>query len=737
MFKICILKNLKNEGVKNMKKKFVIYTIFLTLLWIQLYAKYSGNYTGYILMFNPDGNSVASAGSLFSEYPLVNAAGLAALYQPKFSLTHILWAEGIRYSYLSYSSPFSFGNLGFSLSYLDYGDIEGINMDLETYSIPSSYDMLFTVSYARRIEETIPVHRELGLVGANIKFIKSQLAFHSAEAAAIDLGCVINIGKILDYGLITPLKTAIVYKNLGSTLKFVSKDYPLPENINFALKYDLVKLKKLTLLTNFSFIRDANPIYSVGFSVQPFYFLTLLGGYKHSKDSLNTGITAGFNINFGFLNFNYAFQQFSEFSTLSNLGLVHQVSIELGLGRFISLEVASDYYLRQHLDFVYELYYKKEYELAKSKLDEILALYPDSDVAKKLLEKINKSIEKQQQKKDDTVKSLLKKADIATHRKDFLTAKKNYELVLKFDPTNTEAAAGLKTVDEELAKLRQQKINQQNEKKIRSLWKAAENYYKRGEYIKAKERLSKILEIDPEHTAAKESLALIDTQLAALTAAQINELYTKGVDLYNSAKYEEAKKYFEAVLIANPDRLDAKEYLDRCENAIKEEQERKKQEELAKKQKEVETQMRSMFDKALKAYEKSDYLVALDLFEKAKGFAALYQFNEYIEQSNRYIDTIKITLSEDYYKKGYQLYQQNKFEQAYEEYKKSLKYNPNNLAAKTAMEELGKSLAQKYYELGISLYTSGNTTEAKEMLKKSLYYQPDKEEAQRALERIK
>ena len=721
------------------KKTKTIFLIFLIFIFYSyLFSTYSGKDTALFLKFNPEASSASMGDTyLFSASGINNPATVGLVYQPRLTLSHIEWVEDIKYSYLSFESPFSFGNLGFSLSYLGYGDIKGIDMNLEEYSIAQSYDMLFSISYGKQIGVEIPVYREYGLVGTNLKFIKSQLAQYSAESIAIDLGTIVNIGLITGLEKIERLRASLTYKNLGSKMKFVKKENSLPSGLNFGIGIDYPQLKKLEFGLAVDIPDNSNPVYSLGFSITPVYFLVLRCGYKHTHNSVSDGLTGGFGVNLGSVRFDYAVKRFSEFKTLGGLGLIHQVSIGIALGSFINQEIASEYYIKQHLNKAYEFYYQKEYQLAKERINEILNIYSNYKAAIVLLQKIENTIKKENEDKEKQINNWLKKAEIFLEKKDYINSKRYYTQVLRLDKENTQAQQGIQTLQKEIESLQQERIKQKNAKKIEKIWQEAVKIYKEGNFIKSKEKFKEILLIDPNHEPTKNYITEIETQISLLNAEQINSLYLQGVELFNNKKYLEASKYFEAVVLASPDRIDAGEYLKKCKQAIEEEEERKRQEEIAKLQNENRKEMERIFITSLKFYEKSDYIKALDMFNEAVKVAEKYQFNEYLEKSKNYINNIKLELSEQYYKKGYQLYQQNKFEQAYEEYSKSLQYNPNNITVQNEIGRLKEKLAQKYYDIGISYYTKGETEKAREFFNRSLYYMPKKEETLRALERIK
>ncbi|MFH1540636.1 MAG: PorV/PorQ family protein [Elusimicrobiota bacterium] len=703
-----------------------------------LFAQYAGKEAGLFLKFNPDPKTAAVGDTSLSCQSTNNPAGLANIYRPKLMLSHTQWVEDIRHSYMQFSTPFTFGNLGFGLTYADYGKITGVDADQNDYSIPSSYDAVFTISYAKAISKSIPIYKEWGSVGAKLKFIKSSLANYSAEAVAIDIGTILNLGQLMNFDGADNLKMSLVYKNLGSKLKFVTKEFPLPSSFDFSLGINFLSIKNLSIVTDLSFPKYSNPVYSCGLSVDPIYFLSLRAGYKYSENSVARGVTAGFGLNLDSFELNYAVKQCKEFSTLSDLGLTHQISLELAVGGDFGVTGNSyKYYLKQHLNEVYELYCKREYELAKQRVENIISLFPDDGTAKQLLQKIDAAIKTTTAKKEKKTKHLLKKAKILSNRNDYILAKRNYELVLQLEPNDTDAKQGLKNIQEELVKINQSQINQKHAKKLTKLWNTATGYYKKGEFVKAKREFNQILEIDPEHAETKKYLTEIDIQITQLNAYQINELYLQATELFKKGKYKEASKYFESVVIAAPHRFDAKEFLSRCEQEMRNLEDKQQQEELAKQQQEKKEEMDKTFNTALEMYEKSNYLPALTWFEKSKEVALKYQFTEYFEKSQNNIEAIRMALAEQHYKNGYGFYQRNEFESAYENYSKSLQYNPNNVTVISNINKLKEQLAQKYYEFGISYYTSGESAKAKKHFEKSLFYDPNKNEALRALERIK
>jgi tetratricopeptide (TPR) repeat protein len=208
------------------------------------------------------------------------------------------------------------------------------------------------------------------------------------------------------------------------------------------------------------------------------------------------------------------------------------------------------------------------------------------------------------------------------------------------------------------------------------------------------------------------------------------------MDLYNQGKFQEAIRYFEAIVIAAPHRRDAQELIAKAERNIQEITEYERQRKVSEAQDKVRGELSRNFEAALKYYEKNRLEEAVKYFRRSKDIADKYEFADYSKNAQTYITKISYELSETHYRKGFELFRKNNFEGAAKEYKTALSYNPNNTSAAFELERVAGDVAQKYYEEGMSYYSRGDFEKAREYLKRSLYFKPDKTEAKRALERL-
>ncbi len=107
-----------------------------------------------------------------------------------------------------------------------------------------------------------------------------------------------------------------------------------------------------------------------------------------------------------------------------------------------------------------------------------------------------------------------------------------------------------------------------------------ERYYQDGALIAAKEEFIKVLDLDRNNKEAKQGIDRI-----------VNVIYMQGLDLYESAKYNEALIQWEKVLELQPNHAGAQKYLNLTKKKIAEKK-RLSQEELRRKKEEEEKRKR-------------------------------------------------------------------------------------------------------------------------------------------------
>ena len=678
----------------------------------------------------PDPQAAAMGGGLVAQQSSLpyaafnNPASLVGVYRPYLSVSNVGLPFDAQYNVASFALPTPHGTIGASLMALGYGSFKGLDNNFNPVTVGDTGESGFMLSYALPLYSEVPVRKDYGSIGVNFKFLQSTLSQYTSQALAIDAGAIYNLP------FTNGLSAGIVYKNLGSSMKFVTTDASLPKTLNLGLAYNNEDLHDVTFTVDYEMPDGQNNAISAGVAVSPVYFMSLRAGWKNTQDSLANGARFGFGFNFGSFNLNYAYTPYDYF------GNINTVSLGVALGNFVSVEKASDYYLDKHFRGAVGLYYRGDYIAARREFEDILSAYPDHAPSHKYLEKIIAALEEKDRIQEQQNDKLLQKAQAAYENKNYIDASKLYNKVLYSDPYNSEAKEGLDKVRKGVSDIKQEETVKKNLDLIKATWRQASQLYRKGDLVRAKEEFNNILAIDPENQDAKKRVLEINEQLSRIAAGQANELYSKGLELYRKGQYAESIKYFEAVSLAAPNRLDAQDMIKRAQQNMSDIDAKSKAEKLAVEQEKMKGEMARVFDDALRAYEKGNMEDALEKFRKSEQLAVSYEFEEYIQDTRTYLTVINQALTEKHYNIGQDYLKENRLETAVAEFRKALDYNPENSEAKTDLGRLSKELAQKYYEQGMAYFARSDMNKAKEMFRKSLFYEPDKIESKRALERI-
>lgn len=630
---------------------------------------------------------------------LNNPASIAAVYQHDLFINHAIFASEINSFGAGFALPLRNGVLALSRARLDY-------------EAPGSF---YENSAAAAYALSVGGEKNYGALGVNFKYEGIKLANYNDESLSADLGAIYNIP------FVRGASSAVVYKNIGAA--------PLMRSTVLGLAYSNLELVNAVVAFDAYLPSEGDISYSGGVTIYPVPMLRISAGWKETDSSGDWGPRAGAGFDFGGFEVNYSLSSYNETTS------VHSISITISLDTVFSPWAASDYSLRRHMQRAGEFYLAKNYIQARHELENIISLYPDYIPAHELLGKVGQVTIGNQYKQD--VSRFIARADDAFTRNDLLSARRYYNMVIALDPENMAAKSGSEKVRDAILEMQQAKVREENRGDINKIWKEAILLYTRGEYINSKEKFLEIIAIDPKHKPTQEYIVEIDNQLAKITAAQVNEMFSAGAELYKNGKYNEAIRYFEAVVIAAPHRLDAEDFIARCRQMLKEGEEKLEQERLAKRQERMKNEVETSNNRAVQYLSGGDYVLALEWFKKTEDIASRYEFKQYYEEAHKQIDVIKVVLADKHYRLGFDFYQKNRFESAFSEYRKSLQYNPENVSVKVELDRLARTLSQQYYEQGMSFYTQGQIDKAKEYIEKSLSYKPDKEESLRALERMK
>lgn len=690
----------------------------------------AGITSGQMLSYNPNpvtgaaGDAGAALRSDKAASAIVNPASTLDTYRIIASVSNSSLPGEIQYNYLGVQFPTEIGNFGISFMYCGYGNIDYYDNAGNPIKMDSSYDAGVVLNYSLPIKKTVPVETDYGGVGINVKALKSALGDFTAEAFAVDLGGIFTLPSVDNISI------GVACRNLGTSQKFVKESYDLPQTLSAGLSYKEKDFYNLNILLDFNAQMHSGNFYSVGAFITPVYFLTFRGGVKLADKSLNTDFRLGMSFEFKSFMFDYSY------CPSDKLNGTHNFNLSYALGRFSGQKAAYDYYMQNHFREAVEAYHRKDYITARNKFDEILAVYPEHRPSQKYLQRIIDELSDIDVYNARRVNEYMRKANLALEKGDVTKSAKNFSKVLELDPENTLARTGIEKVNEYSEQVEIERERRKNSERIQYLWARYENFHMQGELVRAKEALNFILDIDSENATAKEALVGVDGELSKIASDKVAELYSQGMDLYNQGKFQEAIRYFEAIVIAAPHRRDAQELIAKAEKNIQEITNYQREQAKLERQEPVRDELSRTFETALKYYEKNRLSDAVKYFRRSKDIADKYEFEDYSKNAQTYITKISDELSENHYRKGFELFRKNNFEGAAREYKIALNYNPNNTSALFELERVAGDVAQKYYEEGMSFYSRGDFDKAREYLKRSIYYKPDKTEAKRALERL-
>jgi len=717
--------------------------ILLCLLGVVLFVpSLFADSDGFFYTLNPDPYSQSLGASILSLSPSV----LGFFTNPASNYKNI--SKELQVSYMSYydrnygiNAGFLIptekkGNFSFIASYMDFnGDLFYKNA------------LMAAINYVYPIVSKYPIYTEKGSVGATFKFYNISFTDNdenkSLNLYSFDLGFIYSLDFIDD-----DLMGALAIKNIGNDFNYETYTQKQEQNFTASARYLVSYLYKVSLVAdmvkNFQ-ITDMG--YACGVETKPFYPFSLRVGWRDYRDGLNKGITAGFCLDFDRVNISYSY------SDLMNTDDdQHIFSLGIYIGKIPDSGKAYDHYLGYYLNKAKSSYARKDYISARKEFEEILSVYPDSTVAKHYLSLLSEDLDQSDRDMSGKIEKYIARADAALLRNNLVRAKKYYNKVLELDDTNYQAIEGLEKVEKEV---REQEIfanRKKYQKEISEHWVKAMNYYNNGEFVFAKDELLKITEIDPENAGALQYLGFIQKKIDKVNAVQANNIFKQGLAEYERQDYEKALSYFNAAYISSPSRDDIKEYIDMCneqlniaknktlndsddvvpETSLK----NKKSSEKTLTNKQIESQMKKIYNTGLEQYTLKNYKAALKTFEKLKVLANKNNYYNYNEQIKNYTTKSKQAISKQLYNEGKEFEMKEELSKAYAKYKGAIKYDAKNSLAKKELERLNSVISQRYYEQGLQAFSLKDNNKAKTMLKKALEYDPKKSEAKKLLERI-
>jgi len=245
-----------------------------------------------------------------------NPAGLSQLDCSQLMFMHNQWAQDIRYEYLGYALPIDPKNtVAVAVMFLHMGEVLGYDENDNPTSFFSAYDAAISLGYSRKISSRLSL-------GWTAKGILEKLEDQKAQAAALDMGLLYD-SRILSFGL--------SLRNLGTKLKFIDREHPLPADLKVGIVFKVLN-NHLLLSTDIDFLTDTPSVFQHGieYNFQNVLFVRSGVEYKTQNQSWPSSTTpaVGGGIRVSNLQFDYTYSSVKSLGNLHNFSLIYRFGSE-------------------------------------------------------------------------------------------------------------------------------------------------------------------------------------------------------------------------------------------------------------------------------------------------------------------------------------------------------------------------------------------------------------------------
>jgi len=350
-----------------------------------------------------------------------------------------------------------------------------------------------------------------------------------------------------------------------------------------------------------------------------------------------------------------------------------------------------------------ELFYKqKQYELAQQSYKKALEIKPEDVQVKNKINEINQLLEekKKQEEKYNLFYQAIKKADEFLKNADYENALAYYNEALKYIPDNSEVLGKKKTVENLIMQQQlKQKQEEERRQKYDGLIKLAEDSYQIKNYQLARKYYDEAIKLYPEATLPRERIKEIERILAE-EQKKINELqqkekaYNEEVKIadafFMSGQYNQALQSYQKALEYKPGEIYPQNKIKEIETIL----------EKQRKEKEKEEKYKNLINDADKLMIAKEYVKAKDMYNKALiekpddsyAVSQIKKIDDILKQlENQAKEKEKIQKEyEETIKFADKLFQNMKYEEAREMYKKALTIKFDEEYPKKKIQEINE-----------------------------------------------
>lgn len=234
-----------------------------------------------------------------------NPAGLCKIEGWSMNVMHVLWWDDVTYDWVGYGTRVNDTDVfGFGLQYMGYGGIDQTNEIGARTGQFTPNDVAGIMSYGRNVGTFC--------VGASMKYIQSKIS-RTASAVAFDFGASYE-------AIEEKLELAATLNNVGTGLRYIEEETPLPMSVKAGVGYTLKDTIKIAMDIVMPNDNDAY----VGTGLE-YSYKAIRGriGYNSRTSAVGgmSGITYGVGLNYKDVTVDYAYQGYEY------LGDSHRLSI--------------------------------------------------------------------------------------------------------------------------------------------------------------------------------------------------------------------------------------------------------------------------------------------------------------------------------------------------------------------------------------------------------------------------
>ena len=372
---------------------------------------------------------------------------------------------------------------------------------------------------------------------------------------------------------------------------------------------------------------------------------------------------------------------------------------------------------------------------ADEQIEQLISQFKKDEQKPELVDK-----EKERQK---TIKSGLEASRNLITKAAYQDALVRLNHIIAIEPQNSEAKTLLEETNQ---KIYQQEQERQRQEELETAYNTGIQQFNQREYEGALTQFKRVVELQPNHRDAQTFIQKTNEEISALTIErqrqeEIRSGLAEGQRLFNAKQYNEAKSYFDKVLLADKENPEAEQLLQATVQAINNErklaEERKRQAQIENLLQQGRTHITNeAFEKAIAVF---GQLLELDA-NHTEAQALLTQANKgYQKQQDaeRLKREIQQSLTE-----GIRLFDEKDFEAAITQFNHVLALDENNSEAKGALEKANQKIYQQeqahlqrqeletMYSEAIQQFNRGEYEQALTQFKQVAKVEPDYQEAQ-------